>query len=71
MNCPFCNKPMTSQLMSTYVVLKSKRWYYKYETMFCDDHPQQAWQTEAQLQANLDAIKAVKEAAAKLKKAAK
>lgn len=69
MNCPVCNAPMRTRSVTTYIVIDGKRWVYEYEEMICDEHPNQAWQTSEQLQANIDAINAAKNAAAKLKKA--
>lgn len=69
MNCPVCNAPMRTRSNTTYIVIDGKRWVYEYEEMICDKHPNQTWQTSEQLQANIDAINAAKNAAAKLKKA--
>jgi len=71
MNCPVCTKPMATRTKKAYRKIHGVRHAYYYSEMYCDDHPQQSWQTETQLQANLDAIKAIKEAAEKLKKATK
>lgn len=60
---------MTTSTKTASIEIDGRKWVYEYAEMECQTHPGAFWQTEAQLQANLDAIKAVKEAAAKLKKA--
>jgi len=68
MNCPTCNKPMHTRTRTLFVEVESKKWVYECEEMVCEDHPQDAWQTGEQLDKELEAIKAAKAAAAKLKK---
>lgn len=68
MNCPVCNVPMRTRIVTTYMVIDGRRWVYEYDVMICDEHPNQQWQTSEQLAANINAINSAKAAADKLKK---
>ena len=69
MNCPVCNKPMTTRTGSSFEVIGGKKWVYEYEEMFCEAHPNDPFQTGEQADAGAAAIRANRAAAAKLKKA--
>lgn len=59
---------MQTRTLTAYVAVNGKKLVYESREMWCQDHPKQSWQTEAQLQSDLDAIKRAKAASQRLAK---
>lgn len=68
MNCPQCGKPTKESTLPASIIIDGVVWGYSYREFVCDRHAPVQFQTEEQMQANLDAINAVKRSAEKLKK---